>query len=362
MFILPSKEDADFIVGHSKQFFRKDDNFLDRQTAVYHYKQAKFEEFEKFKDKGSYELRGLTFIKNDKKWKRFLALHKFFELNQAPGWMEEDLKNKKIIKAAEKIDGSLLQPVLIDGKIYFKTKLSFESYQAKRANEIMLKNPAIKRYILDKFKENKIPVFEYISPKSQVVMDYGKEDLILIQVRDLKTGEYDLEFEKEAKREGLLCAKEFEIKSLKEFIKLAETKKDIEGWILIFEDMKFVKVKTDEYLRRHKLLGKIQPHEIIAAILEKRDYEYKEILNKKSEKYKYFREIENKFWEKYNKLKKEAKKAIKLPKKVFKKKYAFHPYYELFAMCKNRGMEEFDGWIKKHTARFKGAKKFLELD
>jgi hypothetical protein len=31
-------------------------------------------------------------------------------------------------------------------------------------------------------------------------------------------------------------------------------------------------------------------------------------------------------------------------------------------MCKNRGMEEFDGWIKKHTARLKGAMKFLEKE
>jgi len=361
MFYLPTKEECDYIVENSKQFFRKDDSFLDKQVAIYHYKQAKFEEFEKFKDKGSYELRGLTFVK-DKEWRRFIALHKFFELNQAPGWMEEDLKNKKIIKAVEKIDGSLLQPVLIDGKIYFKTKLSFEAYQAKRANEMMLENPHIKQYILDKFKENKIPIFEYISPKSQVVMDYGKEDLILIQVRDLKTGEYDLEFEQEAEKRGLTYAKKYEIRTLEEFIKLAETKKGIEGWVLIFEDLQFVKVKTKEYLRRHKLLGKIQPHEIIAAVLEKREHEYKDILNKKSEKYEYFIEIEKKFLKKYNDLKKEAKKAIKLPKKEFKKRYANHSYYELFAMCKNKGMEEFDGWIKKHTARLKGAKKFLELD
>ena len=88
----------------------------------------------------------------------------------------KSLKNKKIIKAVEKIDGSLMQPVLIDGKIYFKTKLSLEAYQAKRANE-MLKNKELKNYILEKFKEGKIPIFEYISPKSQVVMDYKKEEL-----------------------------------------------------------------------------------------------------------------------------------------------------------------------------------------
>ena len=60
--------------------------------------------------------------------------------------------------------------------------------------------------------------------------------------------------------------------------------------------------------------------------------------------------------------KKEAKKAVKLSKKEFKKKNATHPYYELFALCKNKSLEEFDEWIKKHTARLKGAKKFLDLN
>ena len=68
-----------------------------------------------------------------------------------------------------------MQPVLIDGKICFKTKLSFKAYQAKRANEMLKKE--LKNYILEKFKEGKIPIFEYISPKSQVVMDYKKKSL-----------------------------------------------------------------------------------------------------------------------------------------------------------------------------------------
>jgi RNA ligase len=356
MFILPTKEDADFIVSNSKQFFRKDDKFLDKDVSIYHYKQAKFEEFEKFKDKGSYELRGLTFVED----KRFLALHKFFELNQAPGWMEEDLKTKKIIKATEKIDGTLLQPILINNKIYFKTKLSFEAYQAKRANE-MLKNPKLKEYILKKFQQNKIPIFEFVSPKTQVVLNYDKEELNLIQVRDLKTGEYELDFEKEANEYQIKTPKRYNASNLDEFLELATKEREKEGWILIFEGMKFVKIKTKEYLKRHQLLAKIQPHDIIKAILEKRDKEYEEMLNKQSEKYQYFKDIKTRFLQKYNSLKKEAKKATKLSKKELKKRYSSHPYYELFAYCKNNGLEVFDEWIKQHTSKLKGAKKFLEL-
>ncbi|EDM23337.1 hypothetical protein [Caminibacter mediatlanticus] len=354
MFFIPTKKECDYIVENSKQFFKKEIKFLNKNISIYHYKQAKYEEFVKF---NAWELRGLTFVE----YKRFLSLHKFFELNQAPGWMKEDVKNKKIKKVVEKIDGSLLQPILIDGKIYFKTKLSFDAYQAKRANEIMLKNLNIKEYIIKCFEKNKIPLFEYISQKSQVVMDYNKEELINTQVRDLNTGEYDLEFEKEALKYNITTPKSYDFNSLDEIINEAKNNKNIEGWVVIFEDMQFLKVKTEEYLKRHKIVGKIQPHEVIKALIEK-DKIYEETLNRKSEKYKVYADIKEKFLKKYNTLKNEAKKTLKLSKKEFKKKYSTHSYYELFALCRNKGVDEFDRWIKKHTARLKGAKKFLELE
>jgi len=358
MFYLPTKEECDYIVENSKQFFRKDLEFLGKKVAVYHYKQGNFEEFEKF---NAWELRSLTFVDEDGEWKRFLGIHKFFELNQAPGWMIEDLKGKKVIKASEKIDGTMLQPIKLKEGIFFKSKLRFDSYEAQRANEIMNKNENIKNFIEYWYERGKIPIFEFISPKTQVVMDYKKEDLICIQVRDLKSGEYELDFEKVADEFGVsypeVCTNSFE-----NFLKEKGVCYSKEGWVLIFEDMKFVKVKTEEYLKRHKLIAKIQPHNVIREILDGNIDEIKSILNEKSDRFNQVTEIEKKFLSKYNDLKKEAKKAIKLPKKVFKKKYSNHPYYELFAMCKNRGMEEFDGWIKKHTARLKGAMKFLEKE
>jgi len=354
MFYLPSKKECDYIVENSKQFFKKHIEFLGKSIDIYHYKQAKFEEFVKFK---AFELRGLTFVDE----KRFLAIHKFFELNQAPGWMEEDLIDKKVIKVQEKIDGTFLHPILIDGEIYFKSKLSFDSIQAKRANEIVKKNKNLKEYILKKFKENKIPLFEYISPKTQVVMDYGVEKLILIQVRDLNTGEYDLEFEKEAKKSNIECAPICEPKPLKYFLEEKEVCVSKEGWILIFEDMQFVKVKTKEYLKRHEILGDLRENVIIQKILNNEYSDLEKILNKKSEKYKFVSEIKKIFDSKYEKLRKDIKKALKLTKKEMKKTFSNHPYYEAIAICKKKNsLTPLNEWLKNHTKKLKNAKKFLE--
>jgi len=355
MFYISSKEECDYIVENSKQFFKKHFEFLGKSIDVYHYKQAKFEEFVKF---NAWELRGLTFV-NDK---RFLAIHKFFELNQAPGWMEEDLINKKVIKVQEKIDGTFLHPVLIDGEIYFKSKLSFDSIQAKRANEIIKQNKNLKEYILKKFKENKIALFEYISPKTQVVMDYGVEKLILIQVRDLNTGEYDLEFEKEAEKFNIECAPVCEPKHLKYFLEEKEVCVSKEGWILIFEDKKFVKVKTKEYLKRHEILGDLRENVIIQKILNNEYSNLEKILNKKSEKYEFVNSVKKSFDNKFNNLKRDIKKALKLTKKELKKNFSNHPYYEIIAICKkNNSLTPLNEWLKEHTKKLKNAKKFLEF-
>lgn len=353
MFYIPNKKECDYIVENSKQFFRKDLEFLNKNISIYHYKQGNYEEFEKF---NAYELRSLTFVENE----RFLGIHKFFELNQAPGWMYNDVKDKKILKISEKIDGTFVQPVLVNNEIYFKTKLNFDSYQAKKCNEILKENTKLKEFIIKKFNEGKIPFFEYFSPKTQIVMDYKEEKLVLTQIRDLKSGIYELDFEKEAKIYGIETPKTFNY-SFEELINLAKTREETEGWVVIFEDMQFLKLKTSEYLKRHKLLGKIEAHNVIYAILNKKSDEYKKILNKESEKYQYFTEIENKFLKKYNSLKKDLKKAMKLTKKEFKKTFQNHPHYELLATCKKKGEYFFDEWIKQHTARLKGAKKFLDL-
>lgn len=357
MFYLPTKEECDFIVKNSKQFFCKkiDDIY------IYHYKQALFEEFEKF---NAYELRGLTFVNN----KRFLAIHKFFELDQAIKWRKEDLKDKKIIKVQEKIDGTFVHPVVINDKIFFKTKLGFDTYQAKRAQYLFENNKNLKEFVIKTFKEGKIPLFEYVSPKTQIVMDYKEEKLFLIQIRDLKTGEYDLAFEEKAKKYNLPFPKVFDIKSLDELLKLAKNNKDIEGWVVIFENMHFVKVKTDFYLENHKLVGDLKENTIIQAIFDKNIDKIFNILNENSERYLFVKEVYDKFTTKYTLLENELLKIInnfKGTKKEFKEKFSSHPFYPLLSEAykkrnKINPKEVIKEWVKNNTKKLKNAKRFLE--
>ncbi|GAB6074803.1 hypothetical protein [Nautilia lithotrophica] len=365
MFYLPSKDECDEIVANSKQFFCKSFTFKEREIAVYHYKQGNFEEFEKF---NAWELRGLTFVKEGSEWNRFPAIHKFFELNQAPGWMEEDLKDKRVIKVSEKIDGTFVHPVIVGGEVYFKSKLRFDSYQALRSQEIYESSENIKKFVKHCFDNGLFPMFEYISEKSQVVMDYNKEALILTQVRDSE-GNYLLDFEKMAEKFGVEYAGICENKPLNDYIKNKGVCVSKEGWILVFEDMKFVKVKTDEYLKRHKILGDIKEHNIIQMTLSGEIKDLFEILNPKSEKYEFVKEIHDRFSEKYDNLQKDLIGIIDSFEgtlKEFKEKYQNHPFYAILSEAykkrkKQPPRETIRQWVENNTKKLKNAKRFLGL-
>ncbi len=364
MFYLPTKEECDEIVSKSKQFFCKSFIFNNKEVVVYHYKQGNYDEFKKF---NAWELRGLTFVKEKNKWRRFLAIHKFFELNQAPGWTEEDLKNKKVIKVSEKIDGTFVHPIIIDNQIFFKSKLRFDSHQALSAQKIYENSVNLQKFMDFCIKREFSPMFEYISEKSQVVMDYKKEALILIQIRD-KKGNYILDFEKIADDFNIEYAEVCENKPLCEYMRNQNVCKSKEGWILIFEDMKFVKVKTTEYLKRHKIVADIKEHNIIQMILNNEIAQLFDILNPKSEKYEFVKSVYDKFNKKYDSLQREILNIINNfqgTNKEFREAYQNYPFYAILSEAykkrkKQNPKETIKNWVVNNTKKLKNAKRFLE--
>ncbi len=211
-------------------------------------------------------------------------------------------------------------------------------------------------------------MLEYISQISQVVMDYKKEDLILTQVRKAN-GEYVLDFERMAQHFGIPFAGVCENKTLDEYINNKDVCYSKEGWILIFEDMKFVKLKTDEYLKRHKLLADIKEHNVIQMTLNGKIDALFEILNPESEKYRFVKSVYDRFKDKYEKLQKELNSIINSfngTNKEFQKKYQNHPFYAILSEAYKKRKKQhpettIKNWVANNTKKLKNARRFLEL-
>jgi hypothetical protein len=100
------------------------------------------------------------------------------------------------------------------------------------------------------------PLFEFISPDNQIVLDYKETKLICLGVRNNKYGNYlSHEDVKESCKEfGVHCVKEHDLgDNIDEIIKKIEEMEGIEGFVLKIEDGdEFYKIKCDWYRNLHK--------------------------------------------------------------------------------------------------------------
>jgi len=159
------------------------------------------------------------------------------------------IPNERVKRITEKIDGSLgILYKGLDGKHYIATRGSFNSDQAIKANEILNK-----KYNNEDFMDGYTYLFEIIYPENRIIINYGEtEDLILLAVRNNKTGEYlDLYENFDSSNFNLVVSIE-----TTDYCNLTkENKINNEGYVIEFESGFRMKMKFEEYVRLHKFVS-----------------------------------------------------------------------------------------------------------
>jgi len=125
-------------------------------------------------------------------------------------------------------------------------------------------------------KSGKSMIMELIDPKYRVVVGYGKQSAIFLHgVRDLKSSEMmDFkETQKLAKNLGLETPNTHEFKSFEELADFQKnTKEDLEGFVLRFQDGSMIKAKTESYFAKLKGLKALSYKVIGESILNGQDW------------------------------------------------------------------------------------------
>jgi T4 RnlA family RNA ligase len=251
-------------------------------VSVFNYRLAQYKDFsnpipEKPELKG-YEMRGLTFIFNEdgSLFNRYVLLEKFFNLNQVPESLYSVVKNYKIKFVNNKEDGSIASFVkLPNGKIVGKSKMGFDNDQADGINKVYKTNKEVKSLVDWALDNDIVPIFEYVAPHNRIVLRYPSEELILLRLRDNKTGKH-IDIRNHLDKVGSIRIAPFEdeIKDLDGLIDLTAVQVDKEGSIVTCEDEFgrdfFFKLKTPWYCERHGLLTEdlYREHIIIGYILD----------------------------------------------------------------------------------------------
>jgi hypothetical protein len=155
----------------------------------------------------------------------------------------------------EKMDGSLGIFFHYEGEWHMATRGSFTSEQAIKGMEIA------KKYNYDRFC---VPgftyLFEIIYPENRIVVDYGKEErLVLLGIINPKGEELPYE---EIADDGWDIVMKYKTwgedwETLKK-----EISKDNEGYVIRFSGGMRMKIKGDEYVRLHRILTNFSTKDI----------------------------------------------------------------------------------------------------
>jgi T4 RnlA family RNA ligase len=273
---IPDYNQAVELCNIDKSPFYEVKNIVDGYNiSVFNYRLAKSSDFSnpipnKPEIKG-YEMRGLTFVFNNDGsiYKRYILLEKFFNINEAPETLYSVVKNYKIKFINNKEDGSIATFIkLPNGKIVGKSKLGFDNDQANSINEIYHNNDEINRFVNWCLDRDIVPIFEYVSPSNKIVLRYEKSELILLRLRDNKTGKH-LNIKDYLDVIGSIRIAPFndDISLLDDLIELTATEVDKEGYVVTAEDKHgndfFFKIKTPWYINLHKINDYINNENII---------------------------------------------------------------------------------------------------
>ncbi len=235
------------------------------KILAYHFSDSKT-----FENNLSLEARGIAFSKEGDLISR--PLHKFFNLGEKK-YRIEDLESLPVVNVFEKLDGSMIATAFLDGDVLLRSKKSFESDVAKKAQDFLSKNSKLYDFSKRVASSGMTAIFEWTSPEERIVIPYEKTELSLLHVRDNLSGEYVMLDEKSEVFDWIkfygvtVCPKlNVEVKNLKNSL---ENFGRIEGAILQLEGGDMVKMKLPWYLRIHKAISFLRERDV--ALLSLRE-------------------------------------------------------------------------------------------
>jgi RNA ligase len=214
------------------------------------------------------ELRGIIFDAEGKLMSR--PFHKFFNVGEREETQLHALDMSRPHVIMEKMDGSMIRPIRVNGEVRLATKMGITdtSIAAERLMTAELRDN------LDiALLAGLTPLFEFIAPDNRIVIEYDREELVLLAIRDNKPGRYL------SNKELVGFAKTFGVNvvpmygsvdgSFADYIARQREAEGREGDIIRFADGHMLKIKNDWYVRIHKVKDKIRTdRHILSLVLE----------------------------------------------------------------------------------------------
>lgn len=199
--------------------------------------------------------------------------HKFFNVNEREETQDHVIDLSRPHRILEKLDGSMIAPFIVDGKMIWGTKMGATDV-AKPVEEFVKNNPQYDEFARFMIGRGYTPIFEWCSRKQRIVLDYKEDQLILTAVRGIRDGLYAHHggLQDVGAYHNIPVVRAFEMHKemdMKAFLEYVRDLEDLEGFVVRFDDGHMLKLKCRWYLQIHKAKEAIlQDRNIVELILE----------------------------------------------------------------------------------------------
>ena len=259
----PQKEIYTHLMSLSESndsFYYSDQVLWSNTYRIFNYRLAAYSQW---LEPSALESRGITFLIDDDGAALALVswpFEKFFNLHENPFTMDLDLSNP--LEIVEKMDGSLISTMFVDGQVWLKSKGSLFSDQATAARHLL----GMIHYVdLLRFVEHRVliddqtVIMEFTAPFNRIVLPYDRPTLTVLAIRDNQTGEYVPLSTYRYERASRYFVQNITnlVGDVNVFVESIHEMKDIEGFVLRLSTGQRVKIKTDWYAKLHHIKDSI---------------------------------------------------------------------------------------------------------
>jgi len=216
---------------------------------------------ETFDTQAAKECRGIVFDNTSGKCLR-RPYPKFFNVNEKEETQMDKIKTERILWVADKLDGTLISPVIRNGNIFWGTKRLADDFNDAVWRWLYSQEIEVVQQYVDLVwhyvSTGITPIFEFHDPKcagTVIVIHYDKAFLKLTGLRDILTGEmFDVtKINHSAKYPKVEIVDHLAITSLEEIKKELEDAEGVEGRVIMLEKTGLVKMKSPWYVKRHRV-------------------------------------------------------------------------------------------------------------
>lgn len=227
-------------------------------------------------------------------------LHKFFNVNEKTETQLHEIDFTRPHVILEKLDGSMITPIpMADWSLRWGTKMGCTEV-AVPVEEFISRNPQYVEFAkMATGYMRSTPIFEWCSRKQAIVIDHPVDKLVLIAMRRNESGRYipydNLKDIGKSYNIPVVEAYEGTLENMQALMDYTRDLVGMEGFVVRFDDGHMIKVKAEDYVRKHKAKDMIgREKNVIEIIANEQADDVKGFLDAKD--LARFEEFEDKFW------------------------------------------------------------------